>query len=77
MGADLVGAVGDAQAKMPDARTHSLCLLLFVIACRVVTPAEISVWTVDINSVGVIAPAREFRSLLALCGGSLVAAVSR
>lgn len=44
---------GDAQAKMPDARTRPLRLLFFAIVCRIVTAAEISVWTVDINSVSV------------------------
>ncbi|XP_068194507.1 transmembrane protein 87A-like [Antennarius striatus] len=36
--------------KMPDERTCRSCLLLFAVLCRVATAAEVSVWTVDINS---------------------------
>ncbi|XP_068607746.1 transmembrane protein 87A-like [Brachionichthys hirsutus] len=36
--------------KTPDGRTCRSCLLLFTILCRVGTAAEVSVWTVDINS---------------------------
>lgn len=43
----------DAQMKMPDAQAHRLCLLLFALVFRFGTAAEVSVWKVDINSVGV------------------------
>lgn len=45
--------VGAHTTKMPDAQTHRLCLLLFAIALRLGTAAEVSVWKVDINSVSV------------------------
>ncbi|KAM4625076.1 transmembrane protein 87A-like [Polymixia lowei] len=35
---------------MPDARTHWLCLLFFVVVIRPATAAEVSLWSVDINS---------------------------
>lgn len=36
--------------KMPDAQVHWLCLLLFALVFRPGTAAEVSVWSVDINS---------------------------
>ncbi|XP_070776355.1 transmembrane protein 87A-like [Enoplosus armatus] len=36
--------------KMPDARAHRLCLLLFATVFRLGTATEVSVWKVDINS---------------------------
>ncbi|XP_070697792.1 transmembrane protein 87A-like [Pempheris klunzingeri] len=36
--------------KMPDAQVHRLCLLFFAFVFRLGAAAEVSVWTVDINS---------------------------
>ncbi|XP_030575118.1 transmembrane protein 87A-like [Archocentrus centrarchus] len=36
--------------KMPDAQVHWLCLLLFALVFRPGTAAEVSVWSVNINS---------------------------
>ncbi|KAM7376311.1 hypothetical protein PAMP_006053 [Pampus punctatissimus] len=36
--------------KMPDAQAHRLCLLFFALVFRPGTAAEVSVWSVDINS---------------------------
>lgn len=39
--------------KMPDAGSLRSCLLLFALILRPCAAAEVSVWTVDINSVSV------------------------
>lgn len=40
--------------KMSGEQAHRLCLLLFALVFRPGTGAEVSVWSVDINSVSVI-----------------------
>lgn len=43
----------DVSVKMPDVRSLRSCVLLFALVLRLAAAAEVSVWTVDINSVSV------------------------